>query len=454
MHHAKALFNATHPSLQGDEGVQALGAGARQLGDLLASVLGTPLDFGISGIEPAARLFGRRYVEDELSTGQHLLLTWMLLLHEQRTEITEGSVVFLDEPERQLHPKAAIEVLERLLEAVGAEGQLWIATHCPAIVAHFGRESVYYVDRHGVRYAGSRIDEVMDGLLGGPESRRTFADFLYDADQLNLQRYAVESLFAPGVAGHAGSDPQERQFTKIVRRALDGTDTRLRLLDYGAGRGRFALALADGLPPELRDRIDYHAYNDRHHDGHHDECVRAIARLHPDDAPRRLSVEPSDFFGKNAVDLVVMSNFLHEVEPREWRTHFRRAADVLRDDGVLIVMEDQEPPVGELPTREGFVVLDLEGLRRLFGKTAAIRSVLEPNPRLTAFEIPKALLDTYSDTHLRDALEATADQAKAELRRLRAGGATGTPQSLGRRHAFFALLFASASMALDGLGGH
>jgi len=119
----------------------------------------------------------------------------------------------------------------------------------------------------------------MDGLLGGPDHRRAFADFLYDADQLSLNRYAVEALFPASIAAHANSDPQEQQFSNVVRRLMDAQPGKVRLLDYAAGRGRFAVALADALPPNLRDRVEYHAYNDPRHDRHREECVRSVATL-------------------------------------------------------------------------------------------------------------------------------------------------------------------------------
>jgi hypothetical protein len=448
--HAKAIFNARHVDFAEDAEVQALGRVASDLSSLLESVLGTPLTVGVVKREPLPKLFGRLYAEQELSTGQHLLLVWALLLHAKEDQLPKGSIAFVDEPERQLHPKAAIELLERLQGAVGPDGQLWIATHSPSIVAAFGQRSLYRVARNAISYAGTRVDQVMDGLLGGAQGRRAFAEQLIEADQLNFFRYASEALFPATVAAHQVGDRQETQFAHIITRACATKGAKLRILDYAAGKGRFAVALADAVPADIRARLEYFAFNDAEHNSHAGECCRNVATLHPDDATSRCSSEVSDFFGQARVDLVVMANFLHEIEPAAWGRHFSLAAKALADDGVLVIMEDQEPPVGELPTEHGFILLDLTALRILFGQSIEVRPLLEPG-RLTAFEVPQKLLQSFDDRHLRDALVETRDRAKLALQRLRKGETADSPQAQGRRHAFLALLYTTAQLTLDSM---
>ena len=235
-----------------------------------------------------------------------------------------------------------------------------------------------------------------------------------------------------------------------MRELATNPGRRLRILDYAAGKGRLAVALADSLSAEVRARIEYFAFNERGHDLYREECIRNTALLHAEDAVSRVRVEISDFFEDERVDVVVMSNFLHEVEPRAWGTHFDRAAKVLTDGGVLVVMEDQEPSVGELPTENGFIVLSLTEMRLLFGRTTSVRA-LQQDERLTAFEIPREILKAYSDTHLRDTLIETRRRAADALHLLRQKKTAGSPQNQGRRHAFLALLFASAALTLDGM---
>ena len=116
------------------------------------------------------------------------------------------------------------------------------------------------------------------------------------------------------------------------------------------------------------------------------------------------------------------------------------------------IVDVDQPPVGELPTENGFIVLNLTETRVLFGRTTAVRE-LRFDERLSAFEIPKALLATYSGDHLREALLETRTRAAQGLKSLRQRRGHGNPQRLGRRHAFLALLFASTALALDDMPG-
>jgi hypothetical protein len=142
----------------------------------------------------------------------------------------------------------------------------------------------------------------------------------------------------------------------------------------------------------------------------------------------RVSNELSDFYGDEQVQVVVISNFLHEIAPQEWQTHFQRASKVLSDEGVVVVMEDQEPPVGELPTRNGLILLDLPSMRTLFGENTNVRPLVK-DMRLTAFEIPKSLLCAVTRESLRAALLETEARAKEELKLIRGGNAVGSPQA-------------------------
>lgn len=121
------------------------------------------------------------------------------------------------------------------------------------------------------------------------------------------------------------------------------------ILDYASGKARFARALALALPPALLSRVDYHAWDASHDEGHQ-ERLNNVAMLCPgDDQPKRCSKDISDFHHQGKVDLVVACNFFHKAPTRDWLKHLRAIGDALRDDGMLVVMEDLEMPVGELP---------------------------------------------------------------------------------------------------------
>jgi hypothetical protein len=200
----------------------------------------------------------------------------------------------------------------------------------------------------------------------------------------------------------------------------------------------------------LRNRVDYFAFNESGHDSHADECAHNVRLLHPDNHQHHVSNEISDFFGESQVDIVVMSNFLHDIEPRSWGIHFRTRCPDPHRRRCLSLNGRSGAPCCELLTENGLILLDLTATRILFGHTTAVRS-LGDDGRLTAFEIPRCTLAAYTDTCLREALVETSSRAARELEGVRQGKVKGTQQGLGRRHALLALLFASTELTLCGM---
>jgi len=446
--HVRAMHMAENPREKENKELQAKAAEAGELSKTFSTVLSTPLEHATNAerLTVVPVLFGRPYRAAELSAGQHLIIAWGLGLHSR--SIPPGAIVFVDEPERHLHPSAAILLLDKLMQAVGAQGQLWVATHSPSIAAHFGEETVYCVEQNRVRYAGTRLDQVLDGLLGGTQARLGLLDRLANAHSLNFARYAAQCLLPADVAPHRAADRQGVQFGTIVNEFAQRFG-RVRILDYAAGRGRLAVALAEALPEPPRTSIDYFAYNAPAHDNFHEECLGNVSRLYGESATGHLCASLEAFVDEARVQLVVMCNFLHEVRPSEWREHFRAAHDALSDGGYLVIMEDQEPQMGELPTKDGFILLNLVELQLLFQDWKSICE-FSIDERLTGFAVPKSLLTSVSDTHLVAALRAANKRAKLSILRLRSS-TEGSPQLRGRRHALYALLVVSTSLAVDAL---
>jgi SAM-dependent methyltransferase len=445
---ALALYEEKHPDITHDPEISKAAEGAHQFNRLLEALLGTRVAYRrVQGGMTKATLFDRVVNPGELSAGQKLLISWAMCVHLQHDGRLKGNLLLVDEPEKHLHPEACIRVLERLELAIGDTGQLWIATHSPAVVARFGTGSLYFVEKAQARYAGSAVTAVMNGLLGGEAARQDFAAFLSEADELDFLTFAAQSLICPGVAKHAQGDPQESAFARIASQARQ-EGRAPRILDYGAGRGRFGAALAE---TNAASGFDLFAYNDPKHAEHTKECNANMRRLYPDDTASRVSSEISDFWGDKRVDLVVMCNFLHEIAPKDWCYHFAKCAEVLRESGVLLLMEDQRPPIGELPHREGFIVLDHGEVRLLFGRSSDPRK-LSTNDRLSAIEVPQGLLRTATGDTVRAALEAVVRRAEREIEHLRLNLDT-TSHHQGRQHAYFALLHVNACLALHGFGG-
>lgn len=439
-HVARTLYAAEHPKFVPDpkalEGLKDVQAYCQLVEDLL----GTELSFAASSSGAQPLLFGRPLDLMELSAGQRLLLWWAPYLHLQAKSRLNGAVLLVDEPEKHLHPASAIRVLEALRQATGADGQLWIATHSTAIVAHYGFQSVFSVRDQGVDYSGNRVDRIMDGLLGGDGSRRKMLDFLGDAEQANFLRFAAECLRPPSVAAHREGDLQETQFARIARTRIQQGGS-LRVLDYAAGRGRLAIALADD---EACHPIEYYSFEDSDRDDLRAECLASIARLHRDNPASRYLTDLAEVQGANRVDVVVMCNVLHEIPPANWLQHFERCASALKEEGVLILMEDIEPSIGEMPHSGGLIILTVDEARALFGGDDAVRS-LEEGPRLSAIEVPRRCLSLASTETLVAALERVRGRTMAGIQALREDVTDPDPRR-GRRHALLAVMHANAGI--------
>jgi ABC-type glutathione transport system ATPase component len=239
---AETLFESDHPDV--DPSVAGpRRAYARALNALLETTLQRTIDWDRASHGARNPTFGGRVLKPaELSPGERILFAWCALLARARVA-GQATVLMLDEPELHLHPAVCVDILERVIAVLKEDGgQLWLATHSPAIVARFYDQSLYWVAGGRISHA-SRLDQVLDALLGGPDARRAFVDLLGDAEEVEILRFAAQCLIPPTVAVHAEGDPQQRQFADRVRGWARSGST-LRILDYGSGRGRFAAALA------------------------------------------------------------------------------------------------------------------------------------------------------------------------------------------------------------------
>lgn len=260
---ANDLWNAGHPSAKDHPSAIHGVEDANSFNDLLDALVG-------GRVEPAqdsegyvvAKFRGREFKYGELSNGEAVLVTWAIILHRQRASFADA-IVIIDEPENHLHPDACIKALSALRDKIlGPRGQIWLGTHSVQLIAFAGMESICMVDNGCIEYAGNKVDKVIDRLLGGPNGREQLRAFLADADDLGFHKFAAECLTNPLVAAPQADDPQEAQFVRLVRGRHAGGEP-LRMLDYGAGRGRLATALREAGRAEASTPLElpYHAYN-------------------------------------------------------------------------------------------------------------------------------------------------------------------------------------------------
>lgn len=394
-------------------------------------------------------LFGRVMGSAELSDGQRALLRVAVALHAQAAKLDEA-IVILDEPENHLHPDVLIEFIDRLIQAI-PNGQIWIATHSIHVLSFVDPESLWFVEGGKISWAGRQPEQVLRSLVGNEERVGRLERFIHLPSVLAMERFAAECLVPPAIVTTGAEDRQSRQVHEIIGRSrLD--DKPLRVLDYGAGRGRILATLRQNST-DLAARIDYRAFEPYPIALH--DCVGAVAdaygielemasrRVYPNEDVLRQSLS------ELSVDVVVMCNVLHEIEPSKWRRLFceQILSHCLKPNGHLLLLEDMKIPHGENAHKYGFILLDTEQLQTLFSVDREDPEQFTPHgdERLKAHLIRADCLKRVTEETVHMALERRLASAGDRIQALREGPATF---ATGHLLALYTMIYANTALAL------
>lgn len=421
---------------------------------LVKTLLGESLVRDLNG-EPT--LFGKPISDALLSDGQKIILQLCVALHAQKSELA-NTVFILDEPENHLHPSAVIDLLKKLYE-LAQTTQIWVATHSIPLLAYIASVepmSIWYVDEGKVANAGRNPKIVLDSLLGDEDRIAQLYAFTGLPAQLAAVNYASESLLPPQVIVKGDKDPQVNQIEKLIQKVAKSNI--VNLLDYGAGKGRLLQGLAASLA-EARKKVDtsisYFAFDLYNVDK--EECLKTISESYQDSKSRYFNDDNEFFSSKDekSIDVVVMCNVLHEIPPKKWLPIFSvngLISRALKDDGYLLIVEDQRIPVGEKAHDYGFLVLDTSQLKLLFGITEAeMKSDLfyaddrRGDGRLKAHLISKSLLNRITSDTRKAALTQLCESAKQNIQKQMVNEPS---YANGQIYAFWLQQFANSSLFL------
>lgn len=153
-----------------------------------------------------------------------------------------------------------------------------------------------------------------------------------------------------------------------------------------------------------------------------------------------------------SVDVAVLCNVLHEIDPAEWLRLFSKTGllgRLVRPDGHILIIEDQRIRVGEKALSSGFHLLDRAQFCCLFdlreNEDYQIQDERDDG-RLKAHLIPAAFAARVSGATIREALENLQQCTKEEIRRIRqlpASYANGT------LHGLWVQLYANCALTLE-----
>jgi ABC-type multidrug transport system ATPase subunit len=443
-------FNATHQnsSATQEEKTKAIDDYGR-----LREIINVFLETDITRtIDDQATLFGLPLDQSNLSDGQKVLLQLCIAIYSQGTKLSD-LILFLDEPENHLHPSVIIETIERIEKCV-TNGQIWIATHSVPLLAHFDPKYLWFVEDGQIKYSGKTPEHVLKGLLGDDEEISKLQNFISLPGQFATSKYAFDSLFEPGTVPISSNDLQTLQIRQeLLSKTSNG---KLRILDYGAGKGRIIGNLLDINIKNREDlirQLDYIAYDERF--GDKDTCIRTISSVYGTSEKRYYNDLTKLFtdYDKETFDIVLMCNVLHEIDPESWIELFKPDGTItscLNENGILLLVEDCRMPTGELAYQKGFLVLDSHEIRILFKipeNTLDFKINSEKEGRLKAHQIPKKFLVNICHDSKKNAITEIANTAKREIKRIRSSGDKG--YETGLMHGFWTQQLANADLNLD-----
>jgi broad specificity phosphatase PhoE len=340
---------------------------------------------------------------------------------------------------------------------------VWIATHSINLLAHYWQPALWFVRDGEVRREGPGSAEVLAALLGNESGLEELSTFIALPDQCAALVFAAQCLSPPGVADTPPGDPQTTQICEAVS-SLAAERGDLRIVDFGMGKGRLLGELKvafPGLDGRIDKRLDYFGF-----DPHQDEVDRetSLSRLAEtyDDPEKRLlrSLDELESLNPGSVNVIVMCNTLHEIPPEDWFNYIGAnglLTKLLKEDGQLLVVEDQIIPVGERAHRFGCLVLDAPELRMLFNiepESDQLITTAHASPRyrdrLKAHLVPRDLLERANAESRKNALRSLRDRS---LRRVKEFQGAASTIRAGRTYAFWAHQHVNATLALNTIYG-
>ena len=445
-------YHVTHPLYSGEEAEKEdIIRQYDELNKMFKIFLGAEI---LRNTNDEATIFGFPIAKSAMSDGQKVLLQFCVAFHAQVANISE-LIVILDEPENHLHPSVMLDVINKLKEVLH-QGQIWIATHSIPLLANFDSDCIWWMDNGTVKHAGSQPETVLRGLIGDDERIEKLHDFLGLPAALAANNFAYQCLLFPNVANLEPNDPQARQIRKLILASLG--DRALRILDFGAGRGRLLATMHNDLQAELKQKMDYYAFDIS--DQYRSECESILASIYHNDSTVRFFLNERDVFSslkKNSIDIIIMCNVLHEIDPNEWMSLFSvhgMLQQLLKEQGFLLLVEDTEIRIGEKAHSRGFLILDTAELKTLFSITDDDKKFAVDDARgdgrLKAHCIPAISLKRISHESFRSAIEMLRRLSMVELLSLRKN--TIFTYREGRKHAYYVQQFANAQLVLESLG--
>ncbi|MFN8251384.1 MAG: AAA family ATPase [Ferruginibacter sp.] len=300
-----------------------------------------------------------------LSPGQKTLFAYAILFFYLDTNLKTNirdSIIIIDEPEKHLHPEAQITLINALKNIIGKTGQLWIATHSVHILSHLDYDEILMVkDNEIIPPSRTTPGKSFNDLMGLEDHIQELKSFITSISEWAYGNFMTQCFKEPDVIfSNNINDPQFKIFKDFLQK-----NTRLSLLDYGAGKGRIGYTIQED--EETSTKIIYSAYEP---DKSNYEYLHKVPKINS--IYSNISEIP-----KNDFDCVILCNVLHEISPNDWLTVLNTIKECLKKDGFLLIIEDRFLPKGETAHEFGYIILNAEETTTLMMSENAIELKLQ-----------------------------------------------------------------------------
>lgn len=293
---------------------------------------------------------------EEFSPGERIIFDLCFFVFYLNVVKQTKLILLMDEPELHLHPQVLLKIIEWLYNSPTIE-ELWIASHSLFLVPLFQFQELILFDSNRIMPRNSDTYKKLYDALVGLENINVF-EFLKSLDNWQYYNFLVECFCHPDAVSKV--DSNDEQFKRFVAALKVDSQSVSRVLDYGAGKFRIwdCLQEAKVLGKNVS-AIQYEAYEPYLSD-------KAKQQLDEEKVPFPLYTSASQLH-QNHYDAVVLMNVLHEVDVLEWVETFHNIANILKSNGVLILLEVRTLLLGEQPYgNTGYLVLGDEEVSKLF----------------------------------------------------------------------------------------
>jgi hypothetical protein len=198
------------------------------------------------------------------------------------------------------------------------------------------------------------------------------------------------------------------------------------------------------------DWLDYFGYDK--FDTNKEQCLNLFQEIYGNTTNRYFNdlAKLHSGHAEKSFDFVVMCNVFHEIDPKEWLALFTAETSpfkLLKDDGYLLIVEDQFLSIGEKAHAKGFLVFDELEFRKLFKITPEDDYKIydhDGKGRLKAHFIPNSCLSRIDSDSRKTAINVLYESAQDKIQLLRDD--TEPTFRKGKIHAFWCQQLANASL--------